>query len=153
MIIDPKTAYWTCAWINMLGIVGCTIAGVRQIRRKNVISHRRWMLSAAFLTVLFLASYPFKLVFLGREALETWDWISVAVLRFHEVCVVMMLVSGGSAFYLATKHGFIQMFSNPGAVASDRSRLHRRMGRAAMVSAVLGALTAGYVLLGMYQRL
>ena len=53
MSIDPKTAYWMGALINMAVIVSLLYAGARAIRRRRVRRHKRLMLSAASLVGLF----------------------------------------------------------------------------------------------------
>ena len=65
--VDPKVVYWTLAWIDLALAVSCACSGVIQIRRGRIEAHRRRMLLAGSLILLFLLSYPFKLGFLGRE--------------------------------------------------------------------------------------
>ena len=119
------------------------------------------MLTAVWLAALFLASYPFKLAFLGREALETWGRDFVYVLRFHEACILAMLLSGGLAATLARRLRLAVRFADPHRAdpepATTRGlargvRLHRRAGWTAVIFASLGVMSAAYVLFGMYQR-
>lgn len=155
MSLDPKLIYWTWAWINMVVIVAIAAAGVRRIRRGEILRHRRRMLTAAALVLLFLVSYVFKVILLGREPLETWSPGHVWVLRFHELCVAVMLVAGSTAVYLARRLGLATdapRQENPAAQQRGR-RLHRRAGWTAVVAATLGIASAGYVLRGMYERL
>jgi uncharacterized membrane protein YozB (DUF420 family) len=147
--LDPKVAYWTGAWINMLGIVGLTFAGVRHARRADYELHRRRMLQAVGLVILFLVSYPVKLALLGRESLELWHAGYVFVLRFHELCVAAMILGGGYGLAIALRRGMPM-------TTPDHARTHRRhrlAGRSAIVGAVAGVLTAGAVLFGMYARM
>ena len=51
----------------MLCVVGFAAAGVRAVRRGDTARHRRCMLTAATLVVLFVVSYVVKLATLGRE--------------------------------------------------------------------------------------
>jgi uncharacterized membrane protein YozB (DUF420 family) len=141
--LDPKLVYWTAALANMIAIVALAAFGVRRARRREIAGHRRLMLSAAALVALFLVSYVAKVWLLGREQLELWDVRYVWTLRFHETCVLAMVLAGLRAIWLGAKSGFI----DPG-----RARSHRRAGRTALVSAGLGVVSASYVLLGMYER-
>ncbi len=143
MLLDPKLAYWTAALANMLAIVALAIVAVRRIRRREIAGHRRLMLSAAALVALFLVSYLAKVSLLGREQLELWDPRYVWTLRFHEACVAILVLAGSRALWLGAREGFRD---------ASRARSHRRAGRTAVVSALLGVASAGYVLFGMYER-
>jgi uncharacterized membrane protein YozB (DUF420 family) len=140
---DPKLAYWTVALANMLAIAALALLAVRHVRRREIAAHRRLMLGAASLVALFLVSYVAKVTVLGREQLELWDSRFVWTLRFHESCVAMMVLAGSRALWLGARTGFSD---------ATRARSHRRAGRTALVSALLGVVSAGYVLLGMYER-
>ena len=150
MSIDPKTAYWTGALINMAFIASLLYAGVRAIRSRRVRRHKRFMLSAASLVGLFLVSYIVKLVFLGREQLELWSPADVWVLRFHEACIACMVLGGVVAVFQAFKLGLLSERSHEFGAA--RTRFHRRAGWTAIVGASLGILAAAWVLQGMYAR-
>lgn len=148
--MDPKVAYWTGAWINMALVVAFVLAGVRQARRGDYARHRTRMLAATSLVGLFLLSYVVKLMLLGREQLELWSRMHVSVLRFHELCVAALVLGGGVALTLALWRGM------PLAGSERRERTHRRHRRAgwtALVGAVLGVISASWVLFGMYARL
>ncbi len=150
-MIDAKVLYWTAAWLNLAVLVGLALAGVRSIRRGEVGRHRRLMSAAAGLVALFLGSYAVKLAVLGRETLSAWHPYTVAVLRIHEVFVLLMVVGGVAALVLARMGGL----ARAGTGSADRAplaRWHRRAGRTALVGAVLGVATALYVLGGMYRR-
>jgi uncharacterized membrane protein YozB (DUF420 family) len=142
-VIDAKLAFWTAALANMLAIVVLAAVGVRRVRRKDVAGHRRAMATAAGLVLLFLVAYGIKVAALGREQLELWAPHYVWALRFHELCVLGMVAGGARALWLGERTGF-----RDGA----RARSHRIAGRTAAVSALLGVLSAGYVLFGMYAR-
>ena len=150
--MDPGLLYWTGAWINMGVLVVCLLSGIRHIRRGAIGVHRKRMLTASGLVVLFLASYACKLIWIGREDLGLWAPSFVWVLRFHELCVLSMVVSGSIALTLAHRAGLATAPSPPGATAELQRHRHRRAGWAAAVSATLGVLSAAYVLLGMAQR-
>src|SRR5262245_58626325 len=65
--VDPKLVYWTAAWLNMALIVGLGVTGLLQISRRRFETHRRLMLTAAWLVAAFVLSYAVKLYALGRE--------------------------------------------------------------------------------------
>jgi uncharacterized membrane protein YozB (DUF420 family) len=140
---DPKVVFWTAALVNMGLAVALALAGVARVRRGEIAAHRRFMLSAAALVGLFLVAYVAKLAFLGREQLSLWDPRYVWTLRFHEACVLTMVIAGVRAVRLGEIGGFRD---------AERARVHRRAGRIALISAALGVLTASYVLYGMYER-
>jgi uncharacterized membrane protein YozB (DUF420 family) len=140
---DPKVVFWTAALVNMGLAVALALAGVRRVRRGEIEAHRRFMLGAAALVGLFLVAYVAKLAFLGREQLGLWDPFYVWTLRFHETCVLTMVIAGARAVLLGAREGF----RDP-----ERARVHRRAGRIALVSAGLGVISASVVLYGMYER-
>jgi len=153
--MDPKLIYWTGALLNMALVAGVAVQGVRQIRRGEVARHRRSMLTAIALVLAFIASYVLKLAWLGREHLETWSTASVRTLQLHELCIAAMLLGGGFALYrsfalrrtrLVTRHAE-DPEPDPAIV-----RAHRLAGRIAVGGALLGWLTAAFVLVGMYGR-
>ena len=150
--MDPKLIYWTCVWINMLMVVLSALAGVRRIRAGDVPGHRRRMHLSVGLVVLFLISYVFKLFFLGREHLEEWAPRFVHVLRFHEACVAIMCIAGGTALTLAWRQRFASIPLGSDLIPAHLRRMHRAAGRTAVIAASFGIFSAGYVLLGMWQR-
>jgi uncharacterized membrane protein YozB (DUF420 family) len=154
--LDLKVLYWTGAFINFSLITALAIRGVGQIRRGEVARHRRSMLTCAALVGAFLASYGLKLVFLGRENLAVWSAFYMGSLRFHETCVLLMIVSGIVAVTRARKmRGTRSVTRDPASPPAPEStvRWHHRAGWTGVGSAVLGLLTAGMVLFGMYSRL
>ena len=146
--MDPKALYWTWAFANMAGVVGCGWVAVRHAKRRAIRAHRRMMLFAVAGVFLFLGSYPVKLVYLGRENLEVWSAFHVWALRFHETCIAVMVLAGGTALFLAVRHRFLAA-----PPAGGRARLHRRAGRTAAAAGALAFLSAGLVLSGMYARM
>lgn len=146
--------FWTGAWLNMLLALGLACLGVQNARRGRYDVHRRMMLTASGLVLLFIAAYLLKLAFLGREQLELWEVSYVWVLRFHELCVFTMIAAGATAVTLAVRLGLSEgPQRGPDDPRADRIRLHRRAGMTAIVACLLGAVTSAYVLLGMYARL
>jgi uncharacterized membrane protein YozB (DUF420 family) len=153
--VDPKVAFWSGALANMLVIAGLALRGLRHARRGELARHARCMRAAAALVALFLTAYVAKVSLLGREALGTWAARDVAVLRFHELCVLAMLGGGATALALARRLRRTRLYS--GAAADPAApprvrRAHRLAGRTAITGALLGAASAAVVLAGMYAR-
>ena len=153
--MDPKLVFWTAATLNMALLWGFAAFGVRRVRAGATASHRRAMLVSAGLVVAFVASYGFKLLLLGREDLSLWSPAAVWTLRFHELCVFTMLVSGGLALRrglaLARTRALDPDQTAPEPLPGDLSR-HRRTGRIAVIAGGLGLLSACAVLRSMYER-
>lgn len=153
--MDPKVLYWTGALANMLLITALAMRGIGQVKRGEISAHRRSMLSCVVLVVGFLVSYVLKLVWLGRESLETWSGGYVNTLRFHETCVLVMVIAGGVALHRARAmrgtRNRTRDIADPAAPAAT-VRLHHRAGRASIVGLILAVLSASVVLFGMYAR-
>lgn len=157
--MDPRLAFWTAAFVNMLLIVALAIRGVGHARRKQIESHLRCMLAASALVVGFVVAYVAKLAFLGREPLEVWGPRAVLTLRVHETCVLAMIVGGAIAGRYAwgmRAWARTRAERSPGSIvhpdAPRQVTWHRRGGWTAVMGAVLGAVTAAAVLYGMYAR-
>lgn len=153
--MDAKVAYWTAALLNMIAIGCLAVYGVRCAKRGELVRHARAMRVAAILVGAFLISYVLKLAFLGREALDTWSSRAVWTLRFHELCVLAMVLAGAFALGLGRRLSRSRRFTGaaadpPAPVAL--SRRHRLAGRAAIAGALLGIASAAVVLGGMYAR-
>ena len=154
MQLDPKVVYWTGALLNMVAALAIAAFGASRIRRAEIPRHARAMKVAVTLVVLFVLSYALKLRLLGREALELWEPRFVHVLRFHETCVAVMVLAGGTALYLATTRRLADPPAPDQLARRARvARIHRACGWTALVACGLGAVSAGYVLYGMYARL
>jgi uncharacterized membrane protein YozB (DUF420 family) len=153
--MDAKVLYWSGALLNMLLISGLALYGVRCARRGELARHARAMRAAALLVGLFLISYVLKLAFLGREALDTWSPAALWMLRFHELCVLAMVVAGGAALALGRRlrrsRSFTRAPGDPPAPPGLPGR-HRLAGRTALAGAILGVASAAAVLGGMYAR-
>lgn len=156
--MTPALAYWTWAFLNMLVALALALSGVRRARSRDFAGHRKRMRTAAMLVVLFVVSYPVKLLFLGREPVDTWESHHVWILRFHELCVALMLIGGAVALRMGGRIGVAPGRARSEAVGdgAERSeavrRLHRRFGRTAVIAGLFGVATAFYVLAGMYER-
>jgi uncharacterized membrane protein YozB (DUF420 family) len=153
--MDAKVLYWSGALVNMLLISGLALHGVRCARRGELARHARAMRAAALLVGLFLVSYGLKLAFLGREALDTWSAGALWMLRFHEFCVLAMVLAGGLALTLGRRlrrsRSFTHAPADPPAPPGLPGR-HRLAGRMALAGAILGVASAALVLGGMYAR-
>ncbi len=154
--MDPKVIYWTFAFLNMGVVVGVAVRAMLAVKAGQPERHRKLMLISAGLVVAFVVSYVFKLIFLGREDLATWSARDLNILRFHEMCVLAMVVGGGAAIWLGSRLKPTRVFTRnaedpiPDAALLGR---HRLAGRVGMGGAVLGFVSAGFVLAGMYARL
>ncbi len=150
--MDPRVLYWTAAWLNMAVITALVLTGVAAVRSGRVERHRARMLLASLGVALFLLSYPVKVAWLGREDLASWPSLDIAVLRFHELCVAGMVLAGSTALVLARA---LRLRAAPEEARARRPRLvalHRWAGRVAVLAAVLGFLSAGVLLAGMWAR-
>jgi len=147
--VSHNVWFWSGALANMAVAVGFVYLCVARIRRGRVAEHRRFMLTAAGLVGLFLASYVAKVILVGREDFSAWTLGERAVLWFHEACVFTMLAAGVWAVFLATQN----RFADPGVVRPQRvARAHRRAGWTAIAAATLGLCSAAMVLWQMFQR-
>jgi uncharacterized membrane protein YozB (DUF420 family) len=153
--MDPKLLYWTAALINLGVLCGIALFGVRCARRGELARHQRAMKISSSLVLVFLVSYVFKLLFLGRENMAVWSRTDVWVLRIHELFVLQMIIAGSVAWIQSRKligtrlvtHRDDDPMPDPGTV-----RVHRIAGRTAVLGAILGFVMAVGVLFGMYAR-
>jgi uncharacterized membrane protein YozB (DUF420 family) len=153
--VNAKLVFWTVALANLALIVACGARGVRAIRRSEVRTHRRMMLTATALVALFLASYVAKVAFLGKEDRSGWTALDHAVLGVHELCIAGMLIAGGYALYRAWR--FQKKLLPDWAIPSGTDALpgrvqHRRAGKIAGWSGALAFATAIGVWAGMVWR-
>jgi len=154
--MDAKTWFWTAALLNMALMAGIAVRGIRLASRGEVARHRRHMLVAVALVFVFIGSYVLKVVFLGHEDFDTWSPAAVHTLRFHELCVLVMIVGGGIALQRGHRmRASREATGDPSAAPAPAQvlRLHRLAGRIAVGSAILGFLAACLVLAGMIARL
>jgi uncharacterized membrane protein YozB (DUF420 family) len=151
--VDAKLAFWTAAFANMLLAAALALRGVALARRGELRRHARCMRAASLFVALFLAAYAAKLAWLGREVRTAWSPAALHLLHVHELCVLAMLLAGAAALVLGRRLAANRLLEGGAPEAPARTRqLHRRLGRAAVGSAVLGAATAALVLAGMYAR-
>jgi uncharacterized membrane protein YozB (DUF420 family) len=154
--MDAKFLFWCGALLNMAAMFGLMAYGIRQVRRGNVRAHRLSMIAATGLVAAFLVAYLLKASLLGREDFSVWSAAAIWNLRFHETCVLAMLIAGSLALLRGRR------MESTRNVTKERDdpmapellvRRHTRAGWAAVAAAALGLLTAGIVLGGMYARL
>ena len=153
--MDPKLWFWTLALLNMSAVVGFAIRGVRAVRRNEVARHRRSMLTAGSLIVLFLVSYLVKVAVLGGEEIDAWSAGHRYNLFIHEAFVATLLIAGTTAFVLARRfQASRRVTGNAEDPPADPASLgrHRLAGRIATAASVLGFLTACGILAGMLSR-
>jgi uncharacterized membrane protein YozB (DUF420 family) len=153
--VDAKLLFWTGALVNMVVVVALGVRGVQLVRRGEVARHRRAMLAASALVVGFVAAYVVKLGLLGGEELGLWSSAARGVLYFHETCVAVMVIGGAVAGQRAwrlrrTRH--LTGDANDPRTPVGALLVHRRAGRAALIAALLGVLSAAVMLGGMYSR-
>jgi len=154
--MDAKVVYWTGALINMAVLAGLASIGVRQARRGDYARHRRSMIAAIALVIAFIASYALKLVLLGREDLSTWSAFSINTLRFHESCVLVMVIAGGLALARGrrlARTSLVDSSADAPVAQPEMIARHRLAGRIAVGAARLAFASAAVVLAGMYSRL
>jgi hypothetical protein len=154
--MDPKFVYWTFAFINMGLVVGAAFYGLAQLRVGKPSRHRTMMIVATCLVFGFVVSYGLKLFFLGREDLLVWSNAAIWVLRFHETCVLSMVIGGGLGLHWGRQLRETRSFSLASADPLPDSALvlkHHRAGQVALAGASLGFVSAGLVLVGMYARM
>ena len=153
--MDANLAYWSAALANLGVIVACALLGVRAIRAGDMARHRRWMGSGGALIGLFLVSYLFKLIWLGRENRELWTASMKTSLYVHELCIAVMLAAGGYAGLVAWRFrrslGPGPQLDRGDAPSGSLAR-HRRAGRVAVIAASVGFVTAFVLLAGMYEH-
>ena len=153
--MDANVTFWTGAFVNMAFVVVLMVVAIRSIRAGNVARHKRAMLAAMGLIVLFLVAYPAKVAMLGREDLSVWSAAARGTLYFHETCVLVMLIAGitalSRAWRLRNTRVVTRNREHPAAPAATL-KWHRRAGWAGVMGGVLGFVSAALVLAGMYAR-
>jgi uncharacterized membrane protein YozB (DUF420 family) len=152
--MDPKLLFWSLALVNLGLVLWCVRRGIALVRAGEVAAHRRHMLSAAALIVLFLLSYVGKVFWLGKEDRSAWTGLDHGVLYVHETCIAVMLIAGGVALYRAWRFraALGPNLELPTDAPLEGAASHGRAGRIAAWSALFSFVTAGGVLLGMFLR-
>ena len=154
--MNATFVFWCAALLNMALMFGLMLKGVREVRRGDVKSHQRSMVTATALVGGFLVAYLCKAAILGKEDFSVWSTFSIWVLRVHETCVLVMLLAGVVALIRARKLKTTRNVTgepdDPPA-PEELIRAHKRGGKVAVVAAGFGLVTACAVLAGMYARL
>ena len=152
-MFDAKLIYWTGSFVNFALVVGCAVAGVRRVRSGNVTGHRRMMRASVALVGLFLISYLLKVLLVGREDRAAWTDASLYILYEHECCIALMIIAAGVGLSRARRFGELRDGDVRAPEARDQDRrVHRIVGRVAVVASTMALLTAGGVLAGMFAR-
>lgn len=126
-----------------LAAIGTILAGVTNIRRGNIASHRRFMLTSTGLFATFLVLYLYKLVLEGQTTFagpETVDqFVYLPLLAVHILLAVVAVPLVIYVLLLASTYSVSELPGTP----------HPRVGRLAaalwLVSFVLGEIV--YLLL------
>jgi uncharacterized membrane protein YozB (DUF420 family) len=153
--VDPKLWFWTFALANMAAVVALAARGVRAIRAGEIEKHRRSMLAAGWLVVVFLGSYLLKRFALGPEDLAVWSRVARVNLWVHESFVAGMLIAGIGALVLGRRLARTRRVTGQDADPAPSPaalRRHRRFGWSAVVASALGFVTACGILAGMFSR-
>jgi uncharacterized membrane protein YozB (DUF420 family) len=153
--MDAKLLFWTLALLNLAVITVCGQRAIAAIRRGDVRTHRRMMLTATALVGVFLGSYVAKVILLGKEDRAFWTPIDYAILYTHELCITAMLIAGAIALFQAWRfrHALPEDGTPPNDPASQPVRArHTRAGTLAKWSGLLAFLTAIGVWTGMLLR-
>jgi uncharacterized membrane protein YozB (DUF420 family) len=153
--MDAKLLFWSTALVNLGGLCGFALLGVRCARRGEIARHRRAMKIASLMVVGFVGAYVLKVALLGREDQSTWALLDVWVLRIHELFVAFMLAGGVVAWIQGGKLAKTRLVTHDAEDPSpDPSvvRLHRIAGRTSVIGGLLAFVTAIAVLMGMIGR-
>jgi uncharacterized membrane protein YozB (DUF420 family) len=141
--MDEKLLFWAFSLFWMTLLVVIAFRGRRAVLRGDFERHRRLMHWAALFVAVFLVSYIAKVLFLGKEDLALWSPGDRLMLYIHETFVLIMVIVGGLARFLA------RLF--PGWGPGDHRR-HQWAGRIAIGAGFFGLLTAALVFVRMIQR-
>jgi len=111
------------------------------------------MRASVALVGLFLISYVSKVLLVGREDRAAWTDATLCILYVHECCIALMIVAAGVGLSRTRRFGELRDgdILAPEAREQDR-RVHRIVGRVAVVAGIMALLTAGGVLAGMFVR-
>jgi uncharacterized membrane protein YozB (DUF420 family) len=153
--MDGKLAFWAVAFLNLAAVLVLGLRGAWLARQGRIPAHRRTMLSACALVVLFLGAYLAKTHWLGHEDVARWSLAHRWNLRVHETAVAVMLTAGTLALLRGRRLRRTSRFSGEAADPPAPPALlrgHRRAGRVALLAALLGLATASGILVGMIAR-
>lgn len=153
--MDAKLLFWSAALLNLAGLCGFALLGVRCARRGEIARHRQSMKIASLMVIGFVGAYVLKVVLLGREDQSTWTTLDVWVLRIHELFVLFMIGGGIVAWIQGTKLARTRLVTHsPDDPAPDPAlvRTHRIAGRVGVIGGLLAFVMAIGVLAGMYAR-
>lgn len=137
-----QIAFWGLALGIMVGAIGHAMRGWRRAKAGDLEAHRREMVRACLWIVAFLVIYLGKVAWLGHEDLADWSRSRHWVLSVHRSIVFAMLGLGGVARWMG-----------PRALRQGGrwKKVHRWLGRGALVTGILGLATAAVVFAQMVQ--
>ncbi len=150
--MTPRLIFWLYAMVLTCGIIGCAFVGISHARNGRYQLHRLWMNASSWIIVGFVGSYILKVIFLGKEDLQTWDSFYVVTLRIHEFFIAVMLGCGGFARYLA--HQFRHTLDETQLSTHWRKKrdTHKKLGKLSIYGACAALITACALIVGMLQR-
>ncbi|MBO1318342.1 DUF420 domain-containing protein [Acanthopleuribacter pedis] len=145
--------FWGYAYLLTTTAVFFAILGWRNIIAGDIQAHKQKMGAAINLILFFVVSYVVKVIVLGREDKTNWTPFYLYTLYIHETFIALMLLTGGWARWLA--HTFRTSLTGDSVsdVHQKQRRLHGKLGRACIASALCGLFTATIILWGMANRL
>lgn len=141
--MDPKLAFWTGTTVFFTATLICAGMGWRAILRGEIESHRRYMNASIGMILFFVGAYVVKVFTLGKEDIWSWTAGARAILWTHESIILIMLITGAAARWMARRL--------PEDQDPTLRRRHRLSGRGALVAGVLALLTALFVLANMFR--
>jgi len=150
--MTAKLWFWLYAWVVTMNILGSAVYGVRQAQKDDLFAHRRWMNISCWLVALFVVSYVFKVVFLGKEDLNTWKDSYVIVLRIHELFIGIMLFAGGMGRWLAHRFRDSLAATQVDEPTAAMRRRHTVLGKITLLAASAALITASFLIYGMLER-
>jgi len=111
------------------------------------------MRASVALVGLFLISYVSKVLLIGREDRASWTDASIWILYVHECCIALMIIAAGVGLLRTRRFGELRDGDVRAPEARDQDRrVHRIVGRVAVVAGIVALLTSGGVLVGMFER-
>ena len=140
---DPKLWFWYFALAWFLVSMASALAGWRAAVRGEIGRHRRWMQWVIYSVGIFVVAYVIKVALLGKEDLDPWSSAERTVLYVHESFILLMLLAGARARWLARG---LPSGESPVRLA------HRRMGRVALICGMGALLTALAVLVSLVRH-
>lgn len=150
--MNSNLIFWFYAYAVTVCALVFAFRGVGRAKKGQLEAHRKDMIRACNLIILFVLSYVFKVLFLGREDKSSWESTYLWILYIHEALIGLMLVTGVWARILAAKLATTLTDPNPSDMILTLRRKHAKIGRTCIIAAVCALFTAAIILYGMWQR-